>query len=108
LRAALKISFDRHRVDGQVTGMSSLFRVHFKSTPLRNYRDAFLFDREKRLLGACYKFMLEQGFILTSVGMGCLSTPMGELEVDQLVAAFDEFLVLLARDEEELVARYAT
>jgi glutamate-1-semialdehyde 2,1-aminomutase len=107
LRAALKNSFDRHRVEGQVTGMGSLFRVHFKSTPLRNYRDAYPAERDKRRLGACYKFMLEKGFILTSVGMGCLSTPMQEAQIDSVAAAFDEFVAALARDEERTIARYA-
>jgi glutamate-1-semialdehyde 2,1-aminomutase len=106
LRSRIAESYCRHKVDGQVTGLASLFRLHFKNNPLRNYRDAYPVERDKRRVTACYRYLFDQGFIVTSVGMGCLSTPMRESEIDSLAAVFDEFLGSLARDEDAVLTHY--
>ncbi len=79
--------FEELEVPAQVTGMGSLFRIHYKQGPIRCYRDAYPTVREReafdRLLGA----VRHHGVMLSSSGLGALSTPMTEVHVDQLADA---------------------
>jgi len=85
-------------VTASVTGAGSMFRVHPKQTPPKNYRDAYPSPEEnkwvKRLLG----HMMDEGIILINSCSAALSTPMSEKEVDVLVAAFHASFKRLAAD----------
>ena len=71
------------------TGYGSIFRVHPKPTPPRNYRETYPTPAEevarKRLVDALY----EQGVVVFSPCTVTLSTPMGEAEIDALIDAFE-------------------
>lgn len=71
-----------------VTGAGSMFRVHMKATPPRNYRDAFPTADEKQRLGVLLENLLDAGFLMIYSCSATLSTPMTETEIDELVAAF--------------------
>jgi glutamate-1-semialdehyde 2,1-aminomutase len=107
VRERLAAAFARNGVDGQVTGRGSLFRIHFRNGPLRDYRDAYPTSADKRRLLALHRFMLDRGFVLTSVALGSVSTVMAEREVDALADAFDAFLSELRADEERVLVSYA-
>lgn len=71
-----------------VTGGGSMFRVHMKPSPPHNYREAYLNPEESARLKMLLEHMFEEGFILINTCTATLSTPMGEQEVDSLVAAY--------------------
>jgi glutamate-1-semialdehyde 2,1-aminomutase len=71
-----------------VTGTGSMFRVHLKPAPPRNYREAYLAPEENKRLKALLSHMFDEGVILINTCSVALSTPMTEREIDVLVAAF--------------------
>jgi len=70
-----------------VTGGGSMFRVHMKRTPPRNYREAFASEEELVRLNLLLDHLFEQGFMMINTCSATISTPMGEAEIDALVAA---------------------
>lgn len=74
-------------VRASVTGSGSMFRVHMKSTPPRNYREAHLSPEESKRLKTLLDHMFDEGFILINSCSCALSTPMTETDVDALVGA---------------------
>ena len=74
----------------QVTGLGSLFGIHFTNGPLRNYRD--LAAADKALGERVFMGMLNEGFLLAPNLVGALSTELGEIEVDAFVRAFRRVL----------------
>ncbi len=97
LRARLGEVFRAHRVPGQVTGDASLFRILLTDRPLRSYRDAADPAMEARL-ERLFLHLLDAGVLVGANGLGCLSTPMGEAEVEEIAAALDRALAALARE----------
>ena len=91
LRNQLEELFADHRVRAQVTGLGSLFNVHFTDAELVDYRSVMRgFDpvqSHRFLLG-----MLNHGVLMASRGLGALCTPMTDAEVRAFVAAADEVL----------------
>lgn len=74
-------------VVASVTGTGSMFRIHFKPTPPRNYREAYLTPQENARLKAFLNHMFDAGFILINSGSVALSTPMTMSEIDALIEA---------------------
>jgi glutamate-1-semialdehyde 2,1-aminomutase len=68
-----------------VTGGGSIFRIHMKPEPPRNYRESYVTPQENRLLRTLIDHALEEGIILIGTCSGTLSTPMTLAEIDQLV-----------------------
>src|SRR5262249_58891558 len=88
LRARLTEVFQARGVPGQVTGDASLFRLLLTSRPLHSYRDAADSAAEARLTRIFYH-LLEAGVVVNSNGLGCLSTPMREREVEEIAVALE-------------------
>lgn len=81
-----------------VTGGGSMFRVHLKDRPPRDYREAFASADEARDLRFLLNHLFDEGFLLINTGSATISTPMGEAEIDELVAAVERgFTALTAR-----------
>jgi glutamate-1-semialdehyde 2,1-aminomutase len=74
----------------QVTGLGSLFGIHFTEGPVRGYRDVAAEDA--RLRGQVFLGLLNEGFLTASNLVGALSTAITEAEVDAFVAAFRRVL----------------
>jgi glutamate-1-semialdehyde 2,1-aminomutase len=94
LRHRLNDLFKKSIQPGQVTGEGSLFRIMMVDRPLRTYRDSIEPDAEAR----CYQLfvaLLDAGIMIGSNGLACISTPMGETELDQIEAAFERALLAL-------------
>jgi len=83
---------DRHR-PAQVCGAGSLFLAHLTGEKLIDFRSLRGFSRTNAVYGDLCHRMLQYGFVLSPRGIfGCLSTPMGEPELDGLVDALDRAL----------------
>jgi glutamate-1-semialdehyde 2,1-aminomutase len=88
LREGLAEAMDGARVQGQVTGKGSLFHVHLHQRPLTDYRSSYPTLAEQERTAAIYRSLLAHGILTTPGLMGCLSTPMGETEIQTAVDAF--------------------
>jgi len=73
-----------------VTGTGSMFRVHMKDQPPRNYREAFPTPEERHRLTTLVDHLFNAGFLVINTGAATLSTPMTEREIDGLVGAMRE------------------
>ncbi len=71
-----------------VTGAGTMFRVHMKAQPPRNYREAYLNADENRRLKNLLDHMFEEGMVMINTCTATLSTPMTETEIDSLIAAY--------------------
>jgi glutamate-1-semialdehyde 2,1-aminomutase len=90
LRASLNGLFERLDVAAQVTGIGSLFNVHFTSNEIVDYASARAGQNEDGR--AAMLALLNEGYFLAPRGMGSISTPMGEAEIDGLVEAMERVL----------------
>ncbi|MEP7105485.1 MAG: aspartate aminotransferase family protein [Chloroflexota bacterium] len=89
-RDGLRAVFAEHEVEATVTGMSSVFQVHFTPGPVRNHRDSKRADAARLrdfVLG-----LTNHGVLLNMRGMGAMSTPVTDAEVDELLEAADRVL----------------
>jgi glutamate-1-semialdehyde 2,1-aminomutase len=74
----------------QVTGLGSLFGIHFTERPLRNYRDIATEDakfREQVFLG-----LMNEGILTASNLVGALSTEISQTEIDSFLEALGTVL----------------
>jgi glutamate-1-semialdehyde 2,1-aminomutase len=91
LRTRLTALFERLGVAVQVTGLGSLFNLHFTAEEIVDYRTSRSGANETSR--AAMLALMNEGFFLAPRGMGCISTPMGEAEVDALVEAVEKVLL---------------
>jgi glutamate-1-semialdehyde 2,1-aminomutase len=92
LREGLAEAMDGARVPGQVTGMGSLFTVHLHQRPIRDYRDSLATRDEQARVHDIYRSLMRRGIVTAPYIAGCLSTPMGETEINAFIGAFSEAL----------------
>src|SRR5207248_2868555 len=85
VRSGLREAFESNDVAAQVTGVGSLFAVHFTDRPVRDYRSAAAVDRV--LAREFFLGMLNHGVLLAPRGMGGIPTVAGEEEIDSLLGA---------------------
>jgi len=74
----------------QVTGLGSLFGVHFTECPVRNYRDIAAGDARRR--DQVFLGLMNEGVLTAPNVVGALSTAITEAEVAAFVAAFRRVL----------------
>jgi glutamate-1-semialdehyde 2,1-aminomutase len=74
----------------QVTGLGSIFGIHFVDRPVRTWRDVAAADKDLRQ--RVFWGLMNEGVLFTSSLVGCVSSPMGEAEVDTFVRAFRRVL----------------
>ncbi len=96
LRRRLTDVFKKSGQPGQVTGDGSLFRLMTVDRPLRNYRDTVEPGADARST-RLFMALLDSGIMVNDNGLGCLSTPMGEAELDRIEAALERALTTLAK-----------
>jgi glutamate-1-semialdehyde 2,1-aminomutase len=82
---------------GQVTGLASLFRIHLTDAVLSDYRSTLLSEKQKAMKEALYYDLLAKGAFIATSGMGCLSTPMAEQEIDYFLQALQDSLLDLKK-----------
>ncbi len=92
----IRAAIERTGARACVTGTGSMFRVHMKPTPPRNYREAHTTPQENARLAALLDHLFEHGCIMINTCTAALSTPMGEAEIDHLIAATESGLAKIA------------
>ena len=85
LRKGLEGLFMDMEVPAQVTGLGSLFALHFTDQPVNDYRDAQRGDAA--LLHQTFLGMLNEGIVIDPRGAGCLSVAIDEEEIDTFLNA---------------------
>jgi len=88
LRSRLREVFEAHDVAVQVTGISSLFNIHFTSLPVRDHRS--MRSSDARMLHEFFLGLINRGVLLAPRAMGALSTPVGDEELEQFVVAVEQ------------------
>ena len=74
----------------QVTGLGSLFGIHFTGQPIVNYRDIAAEDAALR--GQVFLGLMNEGILMASNLVGGLSTALGEEEVNTFVETLKSVL----------------
>jgi glutamate-1-semialdehyde 2,1-aminomutase len=93
IRDGVTRAFADTGADGQVTGMGSLFRIHMSPSPLTDYRAAqAVAATTAPMLAAIIRYLQDNGVLIAGTGMGALSTPMNEAEVDFFLDIFTSAL----------------
>jgi glutamate-1-semialdehyde 2,1-aminomutase len=82
--------FQRCRTPLQVHTVGSLFNLHAVAGPVEDYRAAA--QGNKDLLKWLQLALLNEGVLLSPRGMGCLSLPMSDGDLDGFVAALERSL----------------
>ena len=86
LRQGIRQICEELEVPVQVTGLGSLFGVHFTGGEIRNYRDMAATD--KSLRGHMFLGLLNEGILMASNLVGSLSTAIGDEEMAAFLSAF--------------------
>ena len=89
LRAEANRIFDRAGVPGQLTGDGSLFRVLLTREPVVDYRSSLKGALPAAKMAQLHKELLDEGAIISNSGLGCLSTAMGDAEVDAFLGGLE-------------------
>jgi glutamate-1-semialdehyde 2,1-aminomutase len=87
VRGELQQVFDRHDIAAQVTGIGSLFNVHFTSVPVRDHRS--MRTSNQAFLREFFLGLVNHGVLLAPRAMGALSTPMAEKDLRHFIDAAD-------------------
>jgi len=90
VRMGLGDLFERRGVPATVTGIGSLFNIHATREPIRDNTTVQRSDQS--LLRGMMLGLMTEGYWLAPRGLGCISTPMQDSEVDGLVAATERVL----------------
>jgi glutamate-1-semialdehyde 2,1-aminomutase len=85
LRGGVSRLLEATRRRGQVSGIGSLFCLHWTSTPLTDYRSSRPKDAEAGL--RVFLALLNEGILLTQRGMGACSLAMADEDVDRFINA---------------------
>src|SRR5262249_37295598 len=83
----------------QMTGDGSLFRLIMTDRPIRSYRDAREGASSVARLNQIHLNLLDEGHIISNAGLGCLSTPMIEADVDSFVEGLRRAVAKLFRPD---------
>jgi glutamate-1-semialdehyde 2,1-aminomutase len=86
--------FARAGLPGQLTGDGSLFRILLTDRPVVDYRSS-VGSLPAAKLSQLHRALLDEGAIISNTGLGCLSTPMGEAEVDRFLGALERAVAAL-------------
>ena len=90
MREKLNAALENHDVEGLVLGRGSLMNLHFVPGPVET--PAALGEADPRLLAVWHVEMLLRGYYASPRGMMALSLPFGDAELEDFLAAFDDFL----------------
>ncbi|HEY9288835.1 MAG TPA: aspartate aminotransferase family protein [Candidatus Dormibacteraeota bacterium] len=90
LRDQLRQLFDRHDIAAQVTGIGSLFNVHFTSVPVRDHRS--MRTSNPLIMQEFFLGLINHGVLLAPRAMGAISTPMTEHDLQEFVQAVDDLV----------------
>ncbi|MCY4438029.1 MAG: aspartate aminotransferase family protein [Chloroflexi bacterium] len=87
LRTRANAVFADAGVPGQVSGAGSLIIVVPTDEPIVNYRSIPKGPETEARMRGLHRGLMDAGVIVSKEGLGALSTPMGQVEVDRFVDA---------------------
>jgi glutamate-1-semialdehyde 2,1-aminomutase len=90
LRGGVSRLLQATRRRGQVSGIGSLFCLHWTTAPLRDYRSSRPKDSEMPL--RVFMGLLNEGILLSQRGLGACSLAMSDEEIDRFVNALARVL----------------
>jgi glutamate-1-semialdehyde 2,1-aminomutase len=82
LRGSVADCFKHAGVEGSVTGVGSLFKIHPTTRELTDYRSTRTDAAEAARLDHIVRYLLDHGVFLSPTGLGCVSTVMGDAELE--------------------------
>lgn len=85
LRDQIANLFDASDFPGQITGVSSMFKISGHRRPITDYRSSYHDARESRLVEDLQAGLVLEGFHISSKGMGFLSTVMNDTDIESFV-----------------------
>jgi len=83
LKKKIEKIFEEERIIGQVTGVGSLYNIHFTSKEVVDYRTAKTSSKEKGKL--LHLSLLNKGILIAKRGSFNISTPMTKKEIEKFV-----------------------
>ena len=102
LRGDLNRAFADAGIRGTATGLGSILGLHLRTGEIRHARDTLRGIAESgRSMQLLHLGLLRRGLFMAPRGMLCISTAMGEPEIDTAAAAFADALVELRPALEE-------
>ncbi|MFQ5829115.1 MAG: aspartate aminotransferase family protein [Candidatus Methylomirabilia bacterium] len=90
LRAGVTALLRGRKLAGQVSGVGSLFCLHWTKRPLVDYRSSRPADPKAPL--RTFLGLVGEGILLSQRGLGCCSLAMTDEDIDQFVAALGRIL----------------
>ena len=90
LRGSVTRFFESGRRRGQITGVGSLFCLHWTSEKITDYRSSR--PKDPGMPMRVFLGLVNEGILLTQRGMGAISLPMTEEDIDRLVNALARVL----------------
>jgi glutamate-1-semialdehyde 2,1-aminomutase len=97
LRSGVKACFERAGVPGDVTGLGSLFRIHPRQGTFVDYRSAVADAGDRQRLDRVWRSLIDHGVLISPTGLGCLSTAVGDAEIEGFLEVLNGCLAGLAR-----------
>lgn len=102
LRDALNAAFAAAGLRGTATGLGSILGLHFRDGEIRHARDTLRGIAESgRAMQWLHLGLLRRGLFMAPRGMLCISTAMGDAEIDTAAAAFADALAEIRPAVEE-------
>jgi glutamate-1-semialdehyde 2,1-aminomutase len=92
LRGRLSDAIAERQAPFCVTGSASLFRIHPKRRPPREFREAYMSPAEIAPMKELGRFFAANDILLPIGAAACLSTPMTAREIDRVADVFEAFL----------------
>jgi glutamate-1-semialdehyde 2,1-aminomutase len=97
LRAGGNRIFEAAGERARMGGAGSLFRINQTTDAFTEYRSWIKNQGPASRLAALHANLLDEGVIIARGGTACLSTPMGEPEIDLFLAALERAVAKLPR-----------
>jgi len=72
----------------QLAGHGSLFRIMLTRDLIRDYRTSVRGAQPMTRMAELHRRLMEEGVIVSRIGLGCVSTPMTEADLDAVCDAF--------------------
>lgn len=90
LQSKLEGLFSRMRINARVSTIGSLFNLHFTKGELKDYRSAARGD--KALLYKTFIGLLNEGIMIASRGLGCISAAIEEEQIELFTKKLEKVL----------------
>jgi glutamate-1-semialdehyde 2,1-aminomutase len=88
LRAELNRVIATKGIPGQVTGVGSLFRIHYLAGPITDYRSGYPDPDAAARVKGLQRLLLNEGFLVAVNCSGNVSSAHSDADIEQFIGAF--------------------